>query len=153
MAMPKSVTKLNKNGITYTSSVDRVSYTIKELTRAALRDVAKLVKRQMKSKINKDTGDTKKNVGSWVRKDKVTGKVWLQVGIYNRKKSKKKNKKPIVHAHILEFGSRFVRANPFLRPSVFDNLQQIQEIESKYLSAIEDELKAQSLINEKDEVS
>ena len=44
MAMPKSVTKLNKDGVQFTSSVDKIEYTITELSKAALRDSAKLVR-------------------------------------------------------------------------------------------------------------
>lgn len=43
MSVPRSVTKVTKNGIEFTSNVDRVNYTMKELCRAALRDVGKLV--------------------------------------------------------------------------------------------------------------
>lgn len=152
MPMPKSVTRINKNGITYVSSVDRVNYTITELIRAAFRDVAKLVKRSMKEKIDDRTKNTKKSIGSWVRKDKVTGEIWLQVGVYTAPIAKKKNKIPIYHAHILEFGSRYARKQPFIRPAVFDNINQIRDIQGKYLSAIENENKALSLIDEKDEV-
>lgn len=50
MSVPKSVIKLNKNGVQYVSSCDRAQYTIKELTRAALRDVGKFLVRQYNMK-------------------------------------------------------------------------------------------------------
>ena len=40
---------------------------------------------------------------------------------------------------------------PFLRPSVFENIDQIRLIQGKYLSAIADENKAKGLINEAEE--
>ena len=43
MAAPKSVMKINKNGVTFTESVDRANYFITELTRAAMKDVARYV--------------------------------------------------------------------------------------------------------------
>ena len=43
MPLPPSVTRTTKDGVQITSSVDRCSYTIRELTRAALRDVGKFV--------------------------------------------------------------------------------------------------------------
>ena len=44
MAMPKSVIRINnKNGITFIDNVDRTKYTLRELTRAALRDTGKYV--------------------------------------------------------------------------------------------------------------
>jgi hypothetical protein len=48
MGAPKSVIKLDKNGIKYTSSVDTCSYYIHELTRAALRDVGKFLARSFR---------------------------------------------------------------------------------------------------------
>ena len=46
MSVPKSVVKFDKNGIKYVSNVDYCQYSIKELTRAALRDVGKFVSRK-----------------------------------------------------------------------------------------------------------
>lgn len=48
MSVPKSVVKFDKNGVVYTSSVDRANYTMKELSRAALRDVGKFVCREFR---------------------------------------------------------------------------------------------------------
>ena len=36
MPLPKSVTKIKKDGIEFVSNVDRAQYTIQELSRAAL---------------------------------------------------------------------------------------------------------------------
>ena len=44
MSVPKSVVKVKKNGVEYTSNVDVASYYIHELSRAALRDVGKFVR-------------------------------------------------------------------------------------------------------------
>lgn len=153
MPMPKSVTKVNKNGVTYTSSVDRASYTIKELTRAALKDVAKFVRYEAKKNAPKDQGNYAKNIGTWVRQDRVTGDIEMQIGIYTAKMSKKKNKKPVYFAHIIEFGSRFVQGLYILTNSVKSNISKIIEIESQYLSAVEDEAKALKLIDESEEIS
>ncbi len=43
MPLPPSVTRVTKDGLKIVSNVDRCAYTIKELTRAALRDVGKYV--------------------------------------------------------------------------------------------------------------
>ena len=43
MPVPPSVTRIDKNGVKFISGVDRCSYTLKELVRAALRDVGKFV--------------------------------------------------------------------------------------------------------------
>lgn len=73
MPLPKSVVKIKKDGIEYTSSVDRVKYTLEELSRAALRDVAKLIRKRMIVKLKKLPGMKKnkrlyKSTQYWVRK-------------------------------------------------------------------------------------
>ena len=46
MAVPKSVTKVSKDGsVTFTSNVDAVQYTMRELIRGALRDWGKPVEK------------------------------------------------------------------------------------------------------------
>ena len=153
MPMPKSVTKINKDGVQFISSVDRVDYTIAELSKAALRDVAKVLRRIIKEDIAFYRGVLKSNVASWVRRDRITGEIELQIGIYSRKQSRKKNKTPVYHAHLLEFGTRNMPAQPFLTPAVTNNIKLIRDIQSKYLSAIENESKAIGLIEEGDEIS
>ena len=136
--------------------MDRVQYTIAELSRAALRDVAKLLRKRIKDAVPVDTGTLKKNVGTWVRKSK-DGTPRLQVGVYNAQRSKKKGMKPAYHAHLLEFGTVKMQAanngRGFLRSTVQDNIDEIQIIQGKYLSAVEDENKALGLIDENEEVA
>ena len=38
MSVPRSVTKITKNGVEFTSNIDATIYTMNELIRAALRD-------------------------------------------------------------------------------------------------------------------
>ena len=49
MPNPPSGMKITKNGVTYKSNIDRTKYTIRELSRAALRDVGKYVVRQTRT--------------------------------------------------------------------------------------------------------
>lgn len=49
MANPPSGMKITKNGVTYQSNIDRTQYTIRELSRAALRDVGKYIVRQART--------------------------------------------------------------------------------------------------------
>jgi HK97 gp10 family phage protein len=140
MAMPKSVVKFKKGNIEYISNVDAVQYTIKELSRAALRDVAKLVRREMKKRVPVKTGNLKKNIGTWVRKSK-DGSARLQLGVYDSKRSKKKGLPPAFYGMFIEFGTSKIKAVPFLRPAVYENLNEIQKIEAKYLSALSGDVK------------
>ncbi len=140
MSVPKSVMKINNDGVQYVSSCDRAQYTITELTRAALRDVGKYVCKQFRqsyySHFHKITGNTGKNTQYWVRRDKETP--YLQVGI----------KPKAFYSCFQETGSRKTPKLALLLHSVTDNVAKIVQIESKYLSALEDEAKALSLINE-----
>ena len=147
MSVPKSVVKINKNGVQYTSSVDRASYTILELTRAALRDVGKFIARTANSQAMKLPGLKKSrrvrgrtstflyNV-PWAK----TGLPHLEVGV----------KHGTWYGEQQELGTSKQPKRQILRNSAHDNIAKIIEIESRYLSALEDEARALSLINEKE---
>lgn len=140
MSVPKSVVKINNDGVQYVSSCDRVQYTIKELTRAALRDVGKFVCRQFRQSyythFRKKKGRVGKYTQYWVRHKQ--DKPDLQVGV----------KANGFYGLFQETGSRKTPKLALLLHSVTDNVAKIVQIESKYLSALEDEAKALSLINE-----
>jgi len=140
MPMPKSVTKITKkDGVTFVSSVDRVNFTLNELTRAALRDVAKFILEETRSKISKRTGRLAKNTQSWVRKKETD----LQVGF----------KPGGFYGGFQELGTSKTPKIGALYGSIAENIPKIVEIQSKYLSALEDEAKALSLIDESEEIS
>lgn len=143
MSMPKSVTKIKKDGIEFISNVDRAQYTIQELSRAALRDVAKLTRKRMVQKLKKLPGmkRSKRIYNStqyWVRKRETD----LQIGF----------KHDTWYGVHQELGDRNQPARHVLRGTVMENLDEIRKIEGQYLSAIEDENKALALIDEKEYV-
>ena len=157
MPVPKSVTKIKKDGVTYISSVDRTQYTITELSRAALRDTAKLLRQRIKDNAPVDTGNLKRNVGSWVRKAEDSDAPYLQVGVYDKERARKKGLAYVYYATWQELGnSRHPAANGgrgFLRPAVQDSIDDIRRIQGKYLSEIERENRAMGLIDESEEIS
>lgn len=143
MAVPKSVTKVSKDGrVTYTQSVDRVNYTIRELTRAALRDVGKYVCKQFRNSyyatFKKHSGRVGKYTQYWVKHKQK--EIELQVGI----------KPNGFYGGYQELGSSKTTRHALLTHAVQDNIAQIVEIESKYLSALEDEAAALALISEEE---
>ncbi len=145
MALPKSVVKISKKGITYTSNVDKASYTIKELTRAALRDVARYIRYNITAKIRELEGLSKGKrasnaTGYWLRKIEGDLQIGIKVG---------KNDGTWYGAQ-QELGEKNQPKREFLRGTVMENINKIREIESQYLSAIEDENKALALINEEE---
>ena len=143
MSMPKSVTKIKKDGIEFISNVDRANYTIQELSRAALKDVAKFVRKRMVQKLKKLPGmkRSKRIYNStqyWVRKRETD----LQIGF----------KHDTWYGVQQELGDRNQPARHILRGTVMENIDEIRKIEGQYLSAIEDENKALAMIDEKEYV-
>ena len=136
MSVPKSVVKFNKNGITYTSNVDYANYTIKELSRAALRDVGKLITRLCNAKALKLKGLAKTNriiahpgasrgnlaFGYWARSRETD----LQIGI----------KHGAWYGTGQELGTSKMKKLGLLTNTVRENIPAIREIESKYLTGI-----------------
>jgi len=144
MSLPQSVTKYsNKDGVTFTSSVDKANYTIQELSRAALKDVAKVLRKKLISKLKELPGMKKhKRIYSstqyWVRKKETD----LQVGF----------KHNTWYGALQELGGNNQPKRSLLRDTVFESIDEIQRIEAQYLSCIADELEAEALINENEEV-
>lgn len=135
MAVPSSV-KFTRNGVEYMNNVDRANYYIQELTRAALKDVGKYICRMTRKKIHNRTRRLARNTQYWVRKketDLIVG--FKTAGWYGGYQELGTEKTPRVGA---------------LRDTVEENIDEIRKIEAQYLSAIEDEIKAQSLINEEE---
>ena len=147
MSVPKSVVRFRRSGIEYTSSVDRVSYTILELTRAALRDVGKYLARTANSAAMKLPGLKKSrrvrgrtstflyNV-PWAK----TGLPHLEVGVTH----------DTWYGVEQELGTSQQPKRQILKKSAQENIATIVEIESQYLSALEDEAKALRLISEEE---
>lgn len=140
MAIP-SYTKITKNGVEYISGLDRTQYTIKELSRAALRDVGKFVCRKARGKIRRRSGKARKNMQYWVRSKQQHPD--LQVGY----------KPGGFYAGFFETGTSTIpKIAPFYS-AVSENIEEIRKIEGQYLSAIEDENRALGLIDESEEES
>lgn len=144
MSLPKSVVRFKKGNIEYVSNVDAANYTIRELTRAALRDVGKYVTRLVNDKAlklyggglaktnriipHKGSDRTKLAFGYWARKRECD----LQVGV----------KHESWYGTDQELGTDGMPKKAFIRNTVYDHIAEIVEIESKYLSGLEDEARA-----------
>lgn len=147
MSVPKSVVKVKKDGVEYTSNVDACQYYIFELNRAALRDVAKFVraewKKAMYEKFEKHTGRAGGVVKSVVLSNKKTKYPRVELGLKNGKPNG-------FYGFYQEFGSSRTPKYGILTDAVESNIPKIIEIESKYLSALEDEAQALALISEEE---
>ena len=148
MGIPSPM-KFKKDGVEFTSSVDRCSYTIQELNRAALRDVGRYVVRMTTRKVRKlhglaGTKFIQRRFQFWVRKQEGD----LIVGMHNIKNNK--NPGATWYGMDQELGLNGQPKRGFLKSSVYENIQTIREIEAQYLSAIEDEQRALALIDEEE---
>ena len=153
MPLPPQATKISRNGVELLSNVDRANYLITELTRAALRDVGKFVTRLVNDKAlklyggglgktnriipHKGSDRSKLAFGYWARKKECD----LQVGV----------KHDSWYGTDQELGSEGMPKKAFIRNTVYDNIPKIVEIESKYLSGLEDEAVALALIESEDD--
>lgn len=140
MSIPKSVIKTSsKNGgtVTYISNVDRVQYTIVELTRGALRDVGKFLRTAYKVSFHSHVKRRKGLGGAapqyWVRSKEAD----MQIGHWKDPKAKGKPSKGF-WSGFYEIGSaeQNVPKLGILKKTVMNNVQKIIEIESKYLSEL-----------------
>lgn len=147
MAVPKSVVRFRKGGVEYISSVDRASYTIVELTRAALRDVGKYLARTANSKAQKLKGLKKSRRVRGRTSTFLYNVPWAEKGLPHLEVG-------VAHGTWYgadqEMGTSKQPRRQILRNSAHENIATIVEIESKYLSAMEDEAAALSLISEEE---
>lgn len=145
MSVPKSVVRFKKGNIEYTSSVDFACYTIVELSRAAMRDVGKFLARKAndaamklpglkKSRRVRGKTSTFRYEVPWAK----TGLPHLEVGVTH----------DTWYGVDQELGSSSQPKRAILKNAAHQNIAKIIEIESKYLSALEDEAHALSLIDE-----
>lgn len=143
MPMPRSVTRVNKNGVQFISSVDRVKYTMAELERAALKDTAKFLRRRMVDKLKQLPGMRRsKRIYSstqyWVRRRETD----LQIGV----------KHDSWYGAHQELGTSRQPRRGVVRNTVMENINQIRIIQGQYLKAVEDENRAKGLIDEEEGV-
>lgn len=129
MAMPKSITKVTKDGLEFTINVDATLYTLQELKRAALRDVAKLIRKRLIEKQKQFPGMKRsrriyRSTQYWVRKRDAD----LQVGM----------KHDSWYGAKSELGTHGQPARGILRDTVYENIDEIQRIQAQYLSGISD---------------
>lgn len=134
MPLPPKQTKITKSGVKLENNVDRVVYTLEELSRAALRDTGYFVVKGARAKAPKRTGLGRKQIQMWNRK----GKDGLQIGIKHKG----------FYMGFFEFGSNGLPKLRMIQSTVEENVNKIREIQGQYLSAIEDESKAINLIDE-----
>lgn len=158
MPLPKSV-KFSRNGVEFLSNCDRIQYTLKELTRAALRDSGKFCSKQVKKLVPKRRGMLRASVYYKVASAKKNPHV--KVG-YRRKFNFKGDEGWGTHGVFFEVGATihhkhsdgsytytiFSPTKP-LENGIMNNITMIKQIQQQYLSTIGTE-SAESMINEEE---
>lgn len=136
MSVPKSVVKFDKNGVKYISNVDYCQYSIRELTRAALRDVGKFVSRKCNTNAYKLWKGLRHNgrMANRIKGRSSAFQYWvrakecdLQVGIKHK----------TWYGVQQELGTSTMPKKAILRTNVEGNIPTIIEIESQYLTALQ----------------
>ena len=154
MPAPKSVMKINKNGVTFESNVDWCQYTIKELCRAALKDVGKFIRREFKknfyARFKKHTGNAPKAVKYTVFSSENTQYPRIDIGLPQSAPGKPV---PGFYSFFQKVGTSKQRRIGLLASTVQNNVATIIQIESQYLTALKDDAEALTLIDEKEESS
>lgn len=147
MSAPKSVTKIDKNGVQFISNVDATQYYLYELSRAALRDVGKYIRKlwisEYDTNFKKHSGNGRKATSYKVISGKKTQYPRVQIGL-------KSGQNDGFYAYFQEFGSSKTPRLGLLSKVTEENIPKIVEIESKYLSGLQDEAEALSQIDEND---
>lgn len=142
MARLPKATKITRNGVEFTSKVDRAAYTIEELSRAALLDTGRLLRRRMLPKAKRMPGMRRSRrplsaFQYWVRRRETD----LIVG----------SKHDTWYGKEQELGSSNQPKRSIIKGTVMENLNDIRRIQGQYLSAVENENKAIGLLKPNEE--
>lgn len=143
MAAPKAV-KITKNGVEIISKIDRANYTIRELTRAAQRDTAKLVRKRVLQDVRTLPGMRRqrrpyRSTQYWVRGRELDCLIGFKHGSW--------------YGSQQELGDSKQPKRGFLKKNVMKSIPEIRQIQGQYLSAVEDENRALGLIDEGEYIS
>lgn len=157
MSVPKSVMKMKKTKgadgyeLTFESSVDRVNYTLKELITRANKDVGRFLVAEIRNKVRginpflRKARRAPERYQYWARSKEGD----LVIGVENTKKGAD----TAWWADQAEVGSNGQPKRSIITETVRENVDKIREIQSQYLSAINNEEEAVKLAEENERVS
>lgn len=145
MSAPKSVMKISKGNVTYESKVDFACYNIYELSRAAMRDVGRYLATQMRSAVRKLPGSRKERFVRYKTAGIIFKVPWSNSGLPHVEIGPKEDS---WYTEEHERGSSKQPRRGIMHDTAYMNIAKIIEIESQYLSALNDEAPALSLISE-----
>lgn len=110
---------------------------ILEQEKKALRATAKILKKAAKAEVPERSGALKQNIATWVKVNRRTGEVKLELGVYNTSRAKKKGLIPAgFRAHFTEFGTSKSRGKSFLKAPTLSNIEAIRKKQAEYLPEV-----------------
>ena len=137
--------KTGKVEVEFTSNVDRCNYTLRQLIQKANQEVGKYIAKQANLTARTDLPVYKKGLRVGTKIKSAAFQYWarkqendLLVGI----------KHATWYGTKQELGEDNMPKHGILYNTVHDNIDKIREIQAAYLSAIEDDIKAQKLAAE-----
>lgn len=161
MANKKTVGKNSK--IVFEDYSQDVIKTMQGLSKSALRESGKVVRKILRKNIPVRSKRLKNHIASWAFVERRTGQPQLQIGYYSWQRVRKRNKEPS-HAspswvefgtspHVISakkakamayaenfYGSKVhhggQRATHVLRNSVYDNIKEIKAAQAQYLAEL-----------------
>ena len=145
MSAPKSVVKVKKGNVTYISNVDFACYNIYELSRRAMYDVGKYLAHMIRRALRQLPGSKKNRFVRYKTAD-LTHKVPFDPNGLPHLEIGTTEDSWYTEEH--ELGSSGQPRRGVFKDTAYKNVATIIEIESKYLSAMEDEAEALRLIHE-----
>lgn len=130
MALPNAKMKINKGGVQFQSNVEAVEYSIAQLTKAALRDTAKFLRKRMIEKLKALPGMKKSkrlysSMQYWVRKKENDLKIGLKHDTW--------------YGTLAELGDKGQPKRSILRDTTYENVEEIQRIQAQYLTALNED--------------
>jgi HK97 gp10 family phage protein len=96
----------NVASVKFVDNSGEVKKTLQDLSKTALREGAKIVRKELRRSLPVRTKSLKNHIGSWVRINRDTGMTECQIGYYSWQKVRKLGKKPSHSSpYWLEFGT------------------------------------------------
>ena len=124
-------------GMKFENKAESAKNGLLEQQKKALRASAKILRRAAKESVPVRMGDLKKVISTWVRVNRKTGDVRLELGVYGAKKAKAKGLAPAgTRAHLVEFGSVHNRPVSFLKAPTISNVEAIRRAQAEFLPGI-----------------
>lgn len=115
---------------------------VKNVVRRAVYAGASKIRDVAKGKVPVDTGALRASIIASTNKAQKTGEISASVGVARKKfvRGRRAGRNPRRYAHLVEFGTARTSANPFLRPALDTQVDEVLEVTAARMrTGIDDE--------------